>query len=468
MRIEHDSLGERVLPEDVYWGVQTGRAIENFPISELRFPTEMIYAIGAIKLAAARTNVEKGVLDPTIGSLIAEAAQEVIDGTFNDQFPVNVFQAGAGTSFNMNANEVIANRALELEDIERGSYEEISPNDQVNMSQSTNDVFPSTLRIAALWMLESKLCPDVEKLHVSLAAKAVEFDDIIKSGRTHLQDAVPIRLGQEFSGYAAAVERALGDVKLSAHQLARINLGATAVGTGVNTPPGYKQAVVAHLNEITGLNLRPAENLIEITQSAADFARVSAALRSLALELIRIANDLRLMSSGPNTGIGEINLPAVQPGSSIMPGKVNPSIPEMVDMVGFQVIGNDTSIVFAVQAGQFELNVMLPLIAHNLLQSIHILAKASSVFAERCIDGITANREVMRRYAETSGALVTALSPTIGYLTAAEIAKESAATGRSVREIVIDRGLLSEEELDRLLDPYRMTGNQHPEVRSER
>lgn len=461
MRIEKDSLGERLIPEDVYWGVQTSRAIENFPISELRFPPEMIHAIGAVKMAAAETNMELGVLDPTIGKLIVQAARDVMEGKFDDQFPVNVFQAGAGTSFNMNANEVIANRALDLDGSGRGNYQSISPNDHVNMSQSTNDVFPTTLRIATLWMLVGQLHGSIEELQKSFERKSQEFDDVIKSGRTHLQDAVPIRLGQEIGGYAAAIARSVGAAKLASHEIERVNLGATAVGTGVNTPQGYQKLVVEKLSEITGLNLRPADNLIEITQSAADFGRMSSMLKILALELVRIANDLRLMASGPNTGLMEINLPAVQPGSSIMPGKVNPSIPEMVDMVGFQVAGNDTSIAYAVQAGQFELNVMLPLIAHNLLQSIHILAAASKIFAEKCINGITANRDVMRQYAETSGSLVTALSPKIGYLTAADVEKESIATGKSVREIVLERDLMEEDELDELLDLYHMTGEQN-------
>jgi aspartate ammonia-lyase len=457
MRIERDSLGELTVPEDVYWGIQTERALANFPISGASFPPAMTHAIGAVKAAAGETNIDLGVLDGAVGKLIVQAAAEVHQGRFDDQFKLDVFQAGAGTSFNMNANEVIANRALELAGESRGDYHRIGPNDHVNMSQSTNDVFPTTLRIAALWILPREFYPSVKRLQESLEAKAREFDDVVKSGRTHLQDAVPVRLGQEFSGYASAVAGSIKAVRAAEVELQRVNLGATAVGTGLNAPPGYQQMVVDRLSQSAGLPLRKPESLIEITQSAADFSRMSSALRTLALELIRIANDLRLLSSGPRTGLAEIKLPAVQPGSSIMPGKVNPSIAEMVDMVGFQVVGNDMAIALASQAGQLELNVMLPVVAHNLLQSISILANASRVFADRCISGITADRELVRHYAETSEALVTVLSPHIGYLIAAEVAKESLNTGRTIREVVLARGLMPEAELDRLLDLHKMT-----------
>jgi len=457
MRVERDALGERTVPEEVYWGIQTERAIENFRISGLRYPPEMARAIGAVKVAAAEANMRLAALDPAVGRPILQAAREVLEGRFDDQFPLDVFQAGAGTSLNMNANEVIANRALELIGEPKGSYDKIGPNDDANMSQSTNDTIPTALRIAALWKLERDLYPAVERLTEALESKAREFDDMVTAGRTHLQDAVPIRLGQRFGGYAEAVRRASDAVRAAAAELHRVNLGATAVGTGINTPPGYQDTVVPVLAQLTGLPLRPADNLFEITQSAADFGRASSALRLLALELIRIANDLRLLSSGPRTGLREIVLPAVQPGSSIMPGKVNPSIPEMVDMVGFQVVGNDETIALAVQAGQLDLNVMLPVIAHNLLHSIHILSTASRAFADRCVVGITADRERARKYAESSEALVTILSPHIGYLTAAEIGKESVATGRTIREIVLERGLMSAEKLDELLDSYAMT-----------
>jgi len=463
MRVERDALGERAVPEDVYWGIHTERSIENFPISGLTYPPEMPRAIGAIKVAAAQANMELGALDPEIGKLIIQAACEVMDGLFDNQFPVDVYQAGAGTSFNMNANEVIANRALAIAGEPKGNYKKISPNDHVNMSQSTNDVFPTTLRIAALWKISREFYPAAVRLSDALQSKADEFSDILTTGRTHLQDAVPMTLGQEFSGYAEAISRAAESVKKASQVLYRVNLGATAIGTGINTPSGYRSAVVNKLTEITGLPLVPAGNLFEITQSTADFSTVSSALRVFALELIRISNDLRLLSSGPNTGFAEIKLPAVQAGSSIMPGKVNPSVPEMADMVGFQVVGNDVTIALAVQAGQLELNVMLPLIAHNLLQSIRILSRASRVLAERCIEGIVANRETAEKYAQASGAVITALSPYIGYLTAAEIVKESLQSKRSIREIVLERELMEEDELDQLLDLQAMTGQ-----RSER
>lgn len=458
MRVERDAMGERTVPEDVYWGIHTARSIENFPISGLSYPPEMPRAIGAVKAAAAQANVELSVLDPEIGNLIVQAAREVMDGIFDSQFPVDVYQAGAGTSFNMNANEVIANRALLLAGEPRGNYKKIGPNDHVNMSQSTNDVFPTTLRVAALWKLERELYPAAERLRDAFASKSKEFADILTAGRTHLQDAVPITLGQEFGGYAEAIGRAVESVREASRALTRVNLGATAVGTGINTPPGYQETAVVRLAELTGLPLKPAENLFEITQSAADFSLVSSSLRLLALEMIRISNDLRLLSSGPRTGIAEIRLPAVQPGSSIMPGKVNPSIPEMVDMVGFQVVGNDMTIALAAQAGQLELNVMLPVAAYNLLQSVRILSRAALILSERCVEGITANIETAGRYAEKSEAIVTALSPHIGYLRAAEIAKEASNSNRSIKEIVLERELMEETELDRLLDLRAMTG----------
>ncbi|MEN6520434.1 MAG: aspartate ammonia-lyase [Armatimonadota bacterium] len=458
MRVERDALGERTVPEDVYWGIHTERSIENFPISGLSYPSEMPRAIGAVKAAAAQANMELGVLDPEIGTPILQAAREVMEGIFDNQFPVDVYQAGAGTSFNMNANEVIANRALSLMDEPKGNYKKISPNDHVNMSQSTNDVFPTTLRIATLWKLEHEFYPVLERLRGAFAAKSEEFADILTAGRTHLQDAVPITLGQEFGGYTATIGRAIERIRESSNALKRVNLGATAVGTGINTQPGYQAIVVDRLSELTGLGLKPAENLFEITQSAADFSLVSLTLRLLALEIIRISNDLRLLSSGPKTGFAEIRLPAVQPGSSIMPGKVNPSIPEMVDMVGFQVVGNDTTIALAAQAGQLELNVMLPVVAYNLLQSIRILSRAALVLASRCIEGITANRETAERYAEESEAIVTALSPHIGYLRAADIAKEALSSNKSIREIALEHELMDEEELDRVLDLRTMTG----------
>ncbi|MDO8684885.1 MAG: aspartate ammonia-lyase [Armatimonadota bacterium] len=457
MRIERDALGEMEVPDEAYYGSQTQRAIENFPISGIKPHRQMIRAIGLVKLAAAETNMSLGVLPMRVGESIAEAAKEVAEGKWNDQFVVDVFQAGAGTSFNMNANEVIANRALELLGRPRGDYGAIHPNDDVNASQSTNDVFPTVMRIAALTLIHDLLVPKLMRLEEDLRAKSVEFDKIVKSGRTHLQDAVPIRLGQEFSGYAEAVLHGIESISESARYLHRLNIGATAVGTGINSHPEYRERVVRRLRELTGLPLKPAENLFEVTQSMADFARVSSALRGVALELIRISGDLRLLSSGPRTGLAEINLPAVQPGSSIMPGKVNPSIAEMVSMVCFQVVGNDLAIAMATQAGQLELNVMMPVIAHNLLQSVEILGNAAKVFSQKCVRGITANEAKCKEYAEKSVALVTALSPKIGYVKAAEIAKESIKTGKGLLEVARQRLDLPEDELKKVLEPIHLT-----------
>lgn len=459
MRTEKDSLGERQLPDEAYYGIQTLRAVENFPISGIRSDPEMVRSIGAVKLAAALTNAELDLLDAGIADAIAQAAREVFDGKWYESFVVDVFQAGAGTSFNMNANEVIANRALEILGYSKGEYGIINPNDHVNMAQSTNDVFPTVMRITILSLLRELLLPGLLELETALRERGEKFDHIVKAGRTHLQDAVPIRLGQEFSAYAESIKHASAAIESAGNELKRMNVGGTAVGTGLNSHPEYREWVVEKIRVIAGLPVNTNGNLIELTESTADFARFSAALKNCALELIRIANDLRLLSSGPRTGFAEISLPAVQPGSSIMPGKVNPSIPEMVNMVCFQVMGNDLAISVATQAGQLELNVMMPLIAHNLVQSVRILSSASSVFALKCIQGITANEEVCRKYAEQSESLITALNPIIGYATAAEIAKEALATGRSIREIVLGRGLMTKEALDQLLDPIKMTRN---------
>ncbi|MBI2857051.1 MAG: aspartate ammonia-lyase, partial [Chloroflexi bacterium] len=365
------------------------------------------------------------------------------------------FQAGAGVSFNMNANEVIANRAIEIMGGNKGDYTRVHPNDHANMSQSTNDVYPTALRLAAL-VLVNRLAPRLDDLERTLLAKSVEFQDVIKPGRTHLQDAVPVKLGREFAAYAVAVHRGAERLRQSAKSLEEIGLGGTAVGTGVNTPPGYREAVARRLSELTGLDLRPATDPIEATQSTTAFVEVSAALKTLALDLIRIANDLRLMNSGPNTALAEINLPAVQPGSSIMPGKVNPVMPELLDMVCFQVVGNDLAIALAAQAGQLELNVMTPVIAFDLLQSLEILGNATKLFAERCIRGITANRERCVQLAERSLAMATVLNRYIGYEKAAQIAQQSLATGRSPLEIVLDKRLLPKEQAARAFDLDRL------------
>ncbi len=455
-REEKDSLGMLEVPMDAYWGVQTARAVANFPISGLRPHPDFIRATAMVKWAAAAANMSCGKLTAKIGKAIQAAAQEIIDGRWMDQFVVDVFQAGAGTSHNMNANEVIANRAIEHLGGTRGDYKQVHPNDHVNMSQSTNDVFPTAMRVATLLLLQ-KLDPVVGRLEKALAEKAKAFDTIIKSGRTHLQDAVPIRLGQEFSGYAHAVRRARARMGAASAGLHELGLGGSAAGTGLNTHPAYQKKVTAALSKISGLDLIPSKNLFERMQSMADFVETSGALRALAAEMIRIANDLRLLSSGPRTGFAEIVLPPVQPGSSIMPGKVNPVMAEVTNMVCFHVIGNDMTILLAAQAGQMELNVMMPVINFNLLQSLEILINDLDLFTARCVKGITANAVRCRDYAEASVGLATILNPRIGYEAAAEVAKTSAATGRAVREVIIEKGILSAEEVDRLLDPIKVT-----------
>jgi aspartate ammonia-lyase len=455
-RTEKDSLGTVRVPIAAYYGAQTARAVENFPISGLRAHPEMIRAFARIKLAAAIVNAELGVLRGAIARPIAQAAREVIDGAFHDQFVVDVFQAGAGTSFNMNVNEVIANRAAEILGRPKGRYDRIHPNDHVNLAQSTNDTYPTAMRVAAL-ALHEPLVRELDRLAASFRSKARAFDRVLKSGRTHLQDAVPVRLGQEFAAYAAAVGRSARALRAAAADLQELPLGGSATGTGLNTDPRYRARVIRRLRALTGLRLRPTSDLREGMQSQQPLARVSGALRDLALELIRVSNDLRLLSSGPFTGLAEIRLPAVQPGSSIMPGKVNPVMAEMLGMVGFQVVGNDAAVALAVQAGQLELNVMMPVMAHNVLQSLEILANACRVFRERCVDGITADAARCRDYAMRSAGLATALTPIIGYAAAAEVAKEAAATGRTIPEVVRARGILPERDLARILDPLAMT-----------
>jgi len=456
-RTERDSLGERQVPAGVYYGIQTLRATENFPISGLRPHPELVTAIALVKQAAADANMELGDLDERRGKAIVQAARETAEGRWREQFVVDAFQAGAGTSFNMNMNEVIANRAAELLGERRGDYSVVHPNDHVNMSQSSNDVFPTALRLAALALLD-RLLPEISALHQVLQAKASEFRDVLKSGRTHLQDAVPILLGQEFEGYAAAVARSLARFQIARGSLEEIGLGGTAAGTGLNTHPRYRGLVLERLAALTGRPLRPAGSLIETTQSLSCFAETSACLKLLCLELVRIANDLRLLSSGPRTGLGEINLPPLQPGSSIMPGKVNPVMAEALDMVSFQVIGNDVTVSLACQAGQLELNVMAPVIALNLLQSLEILANALRLFRERCVQGITANKERCLFYAENSAGLATALNRYIGYEAAAKIARESQATGKTVRELVLEKGLFSPEQAAALFSPSALGG----------
>src|SRR5271155_3365985 len=460
-RQEKDSLGLVEVPARAYYGAQTARAVENYPISGMHAHPQLIRAVGMVKRAAAEANKELGLIDARRADAIIQAAQEVIDGKWNDQFVVDVFQAGAGVSFHMNTNEVIANRANEILGGKLGEYAFVHANDHVNYGQSTNDVFPTAMRVATLLNLET-LYPVLDSLTASFATKAKQFDGIMKSGRTHMQDAVPIRLGQEFAAYGLAIEKGAKFLRQSANSLRELGLGGSAVGTGINTHPDYRAKAVVNLARISGQKLVPAEDMRWAMQSNACMGDVSAALRGIALEVIRISNDLRLLSSGPNTGLNEIGLPSLQPGSSIMPGKINPVMPELAAMVSFQVIGNDTAVAYAVQAGQLELNVMMPTMAYNVLQSVTILSNMLRQFDEQCVRGITANEQRCQMYAQSTVSLATALNPYIGYAKAAEIVKESVATGKSIIEIARARKQLTEEEIAEILDPVRMTEPQYP------
>ena len=455
-RKEKDSLGFVDVPARAYYGAQTARAVENYPISGMRAHPLLIRAIGMVKRAAAEANRELGTVTPRRADAIIQATQEVIAGRRDSDFVVDVFQAGAGVSFHMNANEVIANRANEILGGKLGEYAEVHPNDHVNYGQSTNDVFPTAMRVAALLALET-LYPELDALADAFAQKSSEFSTIVKAGRTHMQDAVPLRLGQEFAAYGIAIRKASEALRPAGQALRELGLGGSAVGTGLNTHPQYRTVAVTNLARIAELALFPAEDLRWAMQSQAPMAQVSSALRNLALELIRISNDLRLLSSGPNTGFNEIHLPSLQPGSSIMPGKVNPVMAELAAMVSFQVIGNDTAVALAVQAGQLELNVMMPAMAYNLLQSITILANTVRVFRERCVAGITSNEDKCRQYAESTIALATALNPVIGYAKAAELVKESVASGESLVELIRKKGLLTEDQIRERLDLEKMT-----------
>ncbi|MBI3175304.1 MAG: aspartate ammonia-lyase [Chloroflexi bacterium] len=437
LRIEHDSLGEVLVPTDALYGAQTQRAVENFPISGLKPRWVYIWSMGVIKRAAAEVNRDLGLLDAEKAAAIVQAAQEVIDGKWNDQFVVDPFQAGAGTSHHMNANEVIANRATQLLHGTLGEYR-VHPNDHVNMAQSTNDTIPTAIRLGCLWRLD-ELLGILNDLTSALNIKAGEFDTIVKSGRTHLQDAVPIRLGQEFGAYARAVERDAERIRQAGESLRRLGTGGTAVGSGLNAHPEYHHRMIIKLAEITGLQLLESDNLFESMQSMADAAAFSASIRTLALTLIRIANDFRLLSSGPATGLDEIRLPAVQPGSSIMPGKVNPVMAEMLDMVMFQVVGCDTTIALAVQAGQLELNVMMPVIAYNLFEMMQITIGAVRAFTERAVRGITANRAKAEGWLAQNTIVVTALNPLIGYSRGTELVKEAAARGLTIHAIAVEK-----------------------------
>ncbi|GAB6447038.1 MULTISPECIES: aspartate ammonia-lyase [Bacillus] len=460
IRIEKDFLGEKQVPSVAYYGVQTLRAVENFPITGYRIHPSLITAMAIVKKAAALANMDTGYLAKDIGHEIAEAAQEIVDGKFHDQFIVDPIQGGAGTSINMNTNEVIANRALERMGYEKGEYAKISPNTHVNMAQSTNDAFPTGIHIATLMMLEELLIT-MEELHAAFRAKAKEFDHVIKMGRTHLQDAVPIRLGQEFEAYSRVLERDIKRIKQSRQHLYEVNMGATAVGTGLNANPMYIEQVVKHLRTFSGFPLVGAEHLVDATQNTDAYTEVSAALKVCMMNMSKIANDLRIMASGPRVGLAEIQLPARQPGSSIMPGKVNPVMAEVINQVAFQVIGNDHTICLASEAGQLELNVMEPVLVFNLIQSISIMNNGFRVFREYCIKGITANEELLKQYVEKSVGIITAVNPHIGYEAASRIAREAIETGKSVRELCLEHGVLTEEELDIILDPFEMT---HPEI----
>lgn len=456
MRAEKDSLGERQVAADAYYGIQTQRAVENYPISGCRAHPKLIRAMGMIKKAAAMANRDLKLIDTRRAAAVIQSAEEVIAGKFDDQFVVDVYQAGAGVSFHMNANEVIANRAIEILGGRRGHYEVCHPNDHVNFGQSTNDVFPTATRLAAVLLFDDVL-QSVSELGRSFTRKGKAFDHILKSGRTHMMDAVPIRLGQEFAAYATAIRRAADVLRQAQDLLRELGLGGSAVGTGVNTHPRYQKLVVQHLSKVSGQKLVPTDDLRYTMQSNLALSVASAALRNLALELIRISNDLRLLSSGPNTGLAEILLPALQPGSSIMPGKINPVMAELTAMVGFQVVGADITTAMAVQAGQLELNVMMPAMAWNVLHSAEILKNTMRVLAEKCVDGIAANEARCRFYANATISIAAALNPYIGYAAAAEIAKESVKTGRPVTEIALERKLLDEKILREILDPYRMT-----------
>ncbi|MBI5599801.1 MAG: aspartate ammonia-lyase [Deltaproteobacteria bacterium] len=457
-RTEKDTLGARCVPADVYYGIQTLRAQENFRISSIAPKREFINSTAMIKMAAAKVNSTLGLLPRKKARAIIRACREIIRGEFHDQFIVDVYQAGAGTSHNMNSNEVIANRAIELLGGKRGDYSVVHPNDHVNMGQSTNDTVPTAMRLAAIFASRG-LLHELRKLENAFMEKACSFDTVIKSARTHLQDAVPIRLGQEFSSYSESVGKCGERLLNAAGGLKTLSIGGTAAGTGMNAHPRYRRMMIRSLAEITGIRgLRPSPDMVEATSSMAGFTEFSGALKVSAIELIRISNDIRLLSSGPRTGLSEITLPAIQPGSSIMPGKVNPVMAEMLGMVCFQVIGNDTAVTMAAQAGQLELNVMTPVINYNILQSTGILTNAVKAFTGRCVRGIKADRKKCRAYFEKSVGIAAVLNPYIGYEKAALVAKEALAKGLTIREVILQRRILSKKKLDGILDPMKVTG----------
>jgi len=455
-RIERDSMGPVRVPKEAYYGAQTQRAVENFPVSGWRFGREFLYALGLIKYASAKTNFELGLLGKRIGKTIEKASQEVMEGRWDKQFVVDIFQTGSGTSTNMNGNEVIANRANEILGNKRGAYRPVHPNDHVNLGQSSNDVFPSATHIASVTLLQQKFLPALRDLHKALRDKGREFHSILKIGRTHLQDATPIRLGQEFGGYARQVELGIHRIQNAIKSLSELPLGGTAVGTGINTHPLFAKKVIAIMNKKTGTRFSEAVDHFEAQGAKDALVEMSGTLKIVAVSLIKIANDIRWLGSGPRCGIGEIHLQDTQPGSSIMPGKVNPVIPESLVQVCAQVIGNDSAITLAGLSGNFELNVMMPLIAYNLLQSIHLLANAVNNFSKRCIQGLKADRKRCEEMVEKSLALATALTPKIGYEKAARIAKKAYVQDKTIRQVVEEEGLFSKEELNLLLDPRSM------------
>jgi aspartate ammonia-lyase len=458
VRLEHDSLGEREIPEQAYYGEQTLRAMENFPISGVYVKNfeHMIEALAFVKKAAALANHELGVLEADKMKAICDACDELLTGKLHEHFTVDMFQGGAGTSTNMNANEVIANRGLEILDHKKGEYEFLHPNDDVNCSQSTNDAYPTAIKLAVLLSLKDLLAA-MGELKAALEAKAEEFADVLKMGRTENQDAVPMTLGQEFSAYAVMIESAMEALKRAEDEFHDINMGATAIGTGINSPPGYADMVTQKLTEISGFALRRARNLVEATQNAGSFAQMSATMKRAAVQISKICNDLRWMSSGPRCGLNEINLPPMQPGSSIMPGKVNPVIPELVNQICYQIIGYDAVVSMAAEASELELCMAEPIIAYDLLHGMLILKNGCITLTSRCIVGIEANRDVCRQYVENSIGLVTALVPVLGYEKSAAIAKEALKTGGSVLDLVLEKGWMTKERLDDMLRPENMT-----------
>ena len=455
-RVEKDSIGTKDVPENVYYGVQSLRAAENFHITGLNMHPEIINSLAYIKKAAAITNCEAGLLDKKRTKAIVQACDEILEGKFREDFIVDPIQGGAGTSLNMNANEVIANRAIEILGGKKGDYSVVNPNDHVNCGQSTNDVIPTAGKMTSLRLLK-KLKKQLLRLHSALEQKADEFDGVIKMGRTQLQDAVPIRLGQEFKAYSVAILRDLNRMDKAMDEMRTLNMGGTAVGTGLNADESYLRRIVPNLSEISGMDLVQAYDLIDATQNLDSFVAVSGAVKACAVTLSKIANDLRLMSSGPRAGFGEINLPAKQNGSSIMPGKVNPVIPEVVNQVAFNAIGNDMTITMAAEAGQLELNAFEPIIFYCLFQSIDTIAYAVNTFVDNCVIGITANETRCRYFVENSVGIITAICPYVGYQKAAEIAKEAIKTGESVRKLIIEKGLLTKEQMDEIMDPVQMT-----------